>query len=95
MKGKHSPGPWVTANPRAGFWQVFQDGEPDKGAIAVLDHSNDGHPGFKYVTVPANAKLMAAAPDLLEACQNLENDNGAIPKHAWDLIQKAIKKATE
>jgi hypothetical protein len=43
----------------------------------------------------ANFKLIAAAPDLLEACMNLENDNETIPKHAWDLIQNAIKKATE
>lgn len=42
----------------------------------------------------ANARLIAAAPDLLEALQNLENDNGQIPDHAWKLVQDAIKKAT-
>lgn len=41
----------------------------------------------------SNAQLIAAAPDLLEACLNLENDNNSIPAHAWELIQKAINKA--
>ena len=38
-------------------------------------------------------KLESTNADLLEACENLENDNGAIPKHAWDMVQEAIKKA--
>jgi hypothetical protein len=42
----------------------------------------------------ANAKLIAAAPDLLEALKNLENDNGQIPDHAWKLVRDAIAKAT-
>lgn len=41
----------------------------------------------------ANAKLIAAAPELLEACLNLENDDNSIPDHAWNKIQMAIKKA--
>ena len=27
---------------------------------------------------------------LVEACENLENDNGAIPHHAWKRIQAAL-----
>lgn len=42
----------------------------------------------------ANARLIAAAPDMLEALQNLENDDGIIPDHAWKLVQDAIAKAT-
>ena len=43
----------------------------------------------------ANAKLIAAAPELLEALLNIENDNNSIPKTIWDLRNSAIKKATE
>jgi hypothetical protein len=43
--------------------------------------------------LPCNRQIIAAAPDLLEACENLENDNGSIPDHAWEMIQNAIKKA--
>jgi len=40
--------------------------------------------------VEANANLIAAAPKMLEALQNIENDDNSIPKHAWDMIQNAI-----
>lgn len=36
---------------------------------------------------------MAAAEDMFEALDNLENDDGSIPKHAWELVQKALAKA--
>ena len=41
----------------------------------------------------ANARLFAAAPDMLEALENIENDNEHMPSTAWDLIQAAIAKA--
>ena len=37
--------------------------------------------------------LIAAAPDMLNALENLENDDEAIPDHAWWLVQQAIIKA--
>lgn len=41
----------------------------------------------------ANAKLIAAAPKMLEALENLENDKNQIPDHAWKMVQDAIKLA--
>ena len=38
--------------------------------------------------------LISAAPDMLEALLNLENDDGNIPDTIWDMVQAAIKKAT-
>lgn len=31
--------------------------------------------------------------DLLEALENLENDAGQIPSHAWQMVKSAIAKA--
>jgi hypothetical protein len=45
-------------------------------------------------TIDGNAALIAAAPDMLKALQNLENDDNSIPDHAWKLVQDAITKAT-
>ena len=43
----------------------------------------------------ANAKLIAAAPELLEALMNIENDGNTIPDTIWEMRCNAIKKATE
>lgn len=91
MNTKHTPAPW----------EILE--MPDR---LIIKNEELNLPigdvyGVKSMTVynkeqvRANAKLIAAAPELLEALQNLENDNNAIPPHAWDKVQKAIKKATE
>ena len=41
----------------------------------------------------ADAALIAASPDMYEALDNLENDDGAIPEHAWNMVQAALSKA--
>ena len=39
--------------------------------------------------------LISAAPDMLEALQNLENYYNNIPEYAWKLVKDAIAKATD
>ena len=41
-----------------------------------------------------NEELQDTNSDLLRALQNIENDSGQIPDHAWKLVQDAIAKAT-
>lgn len=41
----------------------------------------------------ADKKLISASPDMFEALNDLENDAGQIPKHKWDKVQAALKKA--
>ena len=43
----------------------------------------------------ANAKLIAAAPEMLEVLETIENDANQIPEWLWLRIKNAIKKATE
>jgi hypothetical protein len=80
---KHTPGPWNivlghTIDEIPCYWLIVGSGLII-GDIRS-DNVNDGC-------------LLAAAPDLLEALKNLENDDGSIPAHAWNLVQSAIAKA--
>lgn len=40
-----------------------------------------------------HSNIIAAAPDMLLALENIENDDGSIPDHTWRIIKDAIKKA--
>lgn len=85
---KHTPGPWVVT----GYDEEFQDQiniqneRLDYFVAAALDCK----------AVVANARLIAAAPDLLEALQALLADPGRdfIRSSAWDKARAAITKAT-
>jgi hypothetical protein len=76
---KHTPGPWSVT--------LLFDGDI---RIKNIDNGLNQNNLMREAT----ARLIAAAPDLLEALQNLENDDGSIPHHAWAVVQTAIAKAT-
>lgn len=81
---KHTPGPWhvqKSDDPKAGLLIKPIPGD----VVAECDPLPE---------MASNARLIAAAPELLEALQNLENDDGRIPDHAWAMVQAAIAKAT-
>ncbi len=41
----------------------------------------------------SDGHLIAAAPDLLEALENIENNSGHIPETIWNMRNAAIDKA--
>jgi hypothetical protein len=98
---KHTPAPWGFFRADIGFddeaWVVDQTSERE------LDEDGDIHLYFQIARVceeedddgvaEANARLMAAAPEMLAALENLENDDGAIPASAWNLVVDAVGKA--
>ena len=86
MEAQHTPGPWVSGD---GMTTGRLVSAPNVTAKARRNVAHVGGPDRE-----ANARLIAAAPDLLDALQNLENDDGSIPYHAWALVQAAISKAT-
>jgi hypothetical protein len=62
---EHTPGPWIAV----GAWvEVEDDNIPD---ICTCEPSDigQGHLARTYKEIMANARLIAAAPDLLEALQ--------------------------
>jgi len=86
MSNEHTPGPWV--------WSGNDlDGDTD-GLESVMEPRVDGGSIYLGIT-PANARLIAAAPDLLEAAiealQQLDCDNPNCK--AVDLLEVAIRAA--
>ena len=93
---QHTPGPWKAVeapyNPKGWLW--VQNGP---GALLADVHQNKN---IALEARNANARLMAAAPDLLKACEavlavhalpaGMTERRGVMMRVAW-----AVKKATE
>src|SRR5689334_1751172 len=103
---KHTPGPWyATADPDRATWWISQ--QPEGGTFWIAEAVD----GLMNDETEPNARLIAAAPDLLEACQAID----ALMENLWKAIdwgksfnldvqklneaplkiKRAIKKATE
>lgn len=103
---KHTDGPWalsggvnLVGDPYSKLGQhalyCARVSHPDFiGDICTVQSADHVDEGITRKVAEANARLIASAPDMLEALQNLENDDGSIPAHAWAMVQAAIKKAT-
>lgn len=63
---KHSPGPWKV------LFTYHVEGESGDGHTAEISYHLDSEDIPTEAEVEANAKLMAAAPDLLFACKLAE-----------------------
>ncbi len=68
----HTPGPWVLDKRSAGTFEVWPDTDEDCSSIAIV-HADDEDEGM-------NARLIAAAPDLLEACIEVRRSMGKLRK---------------
>ena len=82
---KHTPGPWKIA----ASWEDWTVEGPNKEEIIFQDGPYQT-PAIKL----ANARLIATAPDLLEALQYLMVAHGEQLDHAFQMAQDAISKAT-
>lgn len=96
---KHTPGPWIALNTHDIFTalgaknaegtECFAD---DGWHIADVDQGD-----LNLDEMRANARLIAAAPELLEALVNLlkvHEGEGGTKYHAGDIARAAIAKAT-
>lgn len=98
---KHTPGPWhLNYSAEMTLIHIEADHVPD-GRIATIspvDAQSDG--GRSYIIEEANARLIAAAPELLEmlwrfmeAGEGNPSDKEVIDRLPWDEAEKLIKKA--
>lgn len=104
MKTKHTQGKWVFNNESLDHMHVEvknQDGYWKHVAHVYTEHNNPP----RYEEAEANAKLIAAAPELLEALvefvemmsvfhKNKSGDGSQVGK-CLSKVETAIKKATE
>jgi hypothetical protein len=87
---KHTPGPWVH-----GGDEVYSDGDCINGGNIVCDAPVEFEDSYAYWG--ANAKLICAAPELLEACIDFVNkvESGAAKStDSYAKMKAAISKAT-
>lgn len=90
---KHTPGPWQAVDDY-GTWEI----ESASSAIATVNHNRPQH--------EANARIIAAAPELLEALQSstaalmdFQREAGGVgilPKLDWQILEnlQLIARAT-
>ena len=94
MKTKHTPGPWTV-----GPW-FDNDGQPEIIIEHVTPHGNlvPAVALGGLVGQEANARLIAAAPELLDALRGLlrcmADDEEYGPDHRVTIARAAIAKAT-
>lgn len=90
---KHTPGPWFTfANGNCVGGPVGLLGNPSGADTAGIAHCGMGlRTGTE---ARANARLIAAAPDLLDALQFVMTATGEQLSTAFEQAQDAIAKAT-
>ncbi|WEA24063.1 hypothetical protein [Rhizobium binxianense] len=88
---KHTPGPWMALEGKRG-WQIHTDHAKGKAA----PHINHWIANLKCESTPfaeeANARLIAAAPDLLEALTVVAQKLGSLLWEGNDapIIKKAL-----
>ena len=88
----HNPGPWRVEESIGGEGWISSDDPGDGGDIVCNSPYTDEEKSLKRWE--ANARLIAAAPDLLEALQRVADDYEAAGVQVADWIRAAIAKAT-
>lgn len=81
---KHTPGPWFSK---------YTDGNKTLAIESALIDQGFGRIATVHFADEANARLIAAAPEMLEVLETIENDDGKIPTWLWERIQSVVKKA--
>lgn len=89
-KGTHTPGPWRIDRP-LGYWAIGPNPHADDGQVLRLYTK-------PYGEDEANARLIAASPDLLAACKELasrfeKTGEAWMSDPAWQAARAAIAKA--
>lgn len=92
---KHTSGPWHCGLGYDNHYKSSAVGGPSKflsEPICIIPHDDIAVPGVEEMK--ANARLIVAAPDLLEACKMASVDDEInLSELTWACINSAIAKA--
>jgi len=94
---KHTSAPWIAGTPLqnhadgAGCWECYVTGIAT-GSKHICTVEGGHSTETSRLEVKANARLIAASPALLEACEKALKDKD-ITKSTFYQLQKAIKQA--
>ena len=101
MGEKYTPGPWNANFTRFSGWVVgFHITDTKHGSLRPICEAYDKTGAMNPDEIAANARLIAAAPELLEALMLAESVyrqncvNEGEPSSVLDAMQAAIAKAT-
>jgi len=83
---KHTEGPWEVERVNKADLRITA---PSRHIAKLVRYGSAVEQNMDF----GNAALIAAAPDMLAALENLENDDGSMNKTAWEMVQCAIAKA--
>ena len=85
MEAKHTPGPWRVENPEQFGRDIYA------GRVQV---ASTFYIGISHEEEGANARLIAAVPDLLAALEQIAAISWVIPAEIGRIARAAIAKAT-
>lgn len=95
MSETYTPGPWSWEFSRIGDRRIALSNHQGQDVMISTTDIDD----HALIDVgEANARLIAAAPDLLQACESVEqyklvsHDDIIIPKRVWENAQRALAK---
>jgi len=91
---KHTPGPWKNAGPSGNDAEAYVIEGPDRTIAWTCDTFDEDY-DYSVVTEidKANANLICAAPDLLEACEQVlsaSEDGGDMDDIDWGGLRAAV-----
>jgi hypothetical protein len=85
----YTKGPWIAVRIDDGIYEV-RCSNPDKLPVVVIDRHRDGHAPTREVTTPADARLIASAPEMYEFLKRLAERKPYMVGDLSDLIAKAV-----
>ena len=101
MNTKHTPGPWGLAEVKNETGRITHLVPVDSEKLSLLTVVDDGETYFGAVYLDSDARLIAAAPDLLQELKNIANadtvewdDPTEFEAWAKNRARAAIAKAT-